>query len=154
LFVFLETHYRVWQYTFRDRLNVKQPKTVKLDIFTGRLASACDDWLLRQPNMGVWSNWMTIAFAAVHQSLRYRAEDTGLYVVAFADGTMFVSRRQPRLYDASARPIAPREVVPETYVYVRYHERRGRKWMEAIQLVREPEEEPPPFGPILDDGHL
>jgi len=65
---------------------------------------------------------MTIAFAAVHQTLRYRAEDTGLYVVAFTDGTTFVSRRQPRLYDASARQISPREVIRGAHAYVRYSE--------------------------------
>jgi hypothetical protein len=44
-------------------------------------------------------------------------------------------------------------VVPGTCVYVRYHEHRGRKLMEAIQLIREPEDESP-FDPIMDDGHL
>ena len=97
---------------------------------------------------------MTVAFAAIHRTLQYRGEDTGLYFVAFTDGTTFFSRRQPRLYDAAAHPIAPREVIPETYVYVRYHERRGRKRMEAIRLVRLPADEPPPFDPIIDDGHL
>jgi hypothetical protein len=95
---------------------------------------------------------MTIAFAAVHRTLRYRGEDTGLYVAAFDDGTTFISRRQPRLYDASARPIASREVIPGTYVNVRYSDHQKRILLEAIQLVREPEEEPP-FLPILDDGH-
>jgi hypothetical protein len=96
---------------------------------------------------------MTIAFAAIDRTLKYRGEDTGLFVLAFDDATTFVSRRQPKLYDAAARPIPPREVIPETYVNVRYHERRGRNWLEAIQLVREPQEEPP-FRPVPDDGHL
>jgi hypothetical protein len=96
---------------------------------------------------------MTIAFAAVHQTLRYRDEDTGLYVVAFTDGTTFISRRQPRLYDATARQIPTREVIPGAYAYVRYSEHQKRKLMEAIQLVREPDEEPP-FDPVPDDGHL
>jgi hypothetical protein len=96
---------------------------------------------------------MTIAFAAVHQTMRYRGQDTGHYVVALTDGTTFVSSRQPRLYDASARPMVSREVIPGTYVYVRYSERQKRKLMEAIQLVREPEEELP-FDPVPDDGHL
>jgi hypothetical protein len=96
---------------------------------------------------------MTVAFAAVHRTLDYRGEDTGLFVVSFDDGTKFFSRRQPKLYGAAAQPIAPREVLPGTYVNVRYHEHRGRKLMEAIQLVREPDEETP-FDPIMDDGHL
>jgi hypothetical protein len=96
---------------------------------------------------------MTVAFAAVHRTLDYRGEDTGLFVVAFDDGTKFFSRHQPKLYDASAQPIASREVVPGSYVNVRYSEHQKRKLMQAIQLVREPEEEPP-FRPILDDGHL
>jgi hypothetical protein len=96
---------------------------------------------------------MTVAFAAVHQTLRYRDEDTGLYVCAFDDGTTFFSRRQPPLYDAAARRIPSREVIPGTYVNVRYSELHKQKLMEAIQLVREPVEEPP-FPPILGDGHL
>ena len=96
---------------------------------------------------------MTIAFAAIDRKLRYRGEDTGLYVATLTDGTMFLSRLPPKLYDSAARPIPLREVIPNSYVYVRYQERRGRKWMEAIQLVREPEVESP-FPPILDDGHL
>ena len=95
---------------------------------------------------------MTIAFAALHKHLRYRGEDTKLYVAAFDDGTMFFSRRQPALYDALAQLIAHREVPPGSYVNVRYHEHRGRKLMEGIQLVREPDEETP-FDPIQDDGH-
>jgi hypothetical protein len=96
---------------------------------------------------------VTVAFAAVHRTLNYRGEDTGLFVMSFDDGTTFISRRQPRLYDASARAIASREIVPGTYVNVRYSEHQKRKLLEAIQLVREPEEEPP-FRPIPEDGHL
>ena len=96
---------------------------------------------------------MTIAFAAIDRRLRYRGEDTGLYVAALTDGTMFLSRRPPRLYNSAAQPIPLCEVIPNSYVYVRYHERYGRKWMEAIQLVQEPEEVTP-FRPVLDDGHL
>ena len=96
---------------------------------------------------------MTITFAAVHRTLHYRGEDTGLYVVAFDDCTTFFSRRQPPLYDAAARQMSPREVLPGSFVYVRYREHLGRKLIDAIQLVREPEEDPP-FDPVLDDGHL
>lgn len=97
---------------------------------------------------------MTIAFAAVHTTLRNRGTDTGLFCLAFIDGEVFFSRCQPRLYDAAARPIPPREVLPGSYVSVRYWEERRRKLMSAIQLVREPPEEEPPFKPVLDDGHL
>jgi hypothetical protein len=62
---------------------------------------------------------MTVAFAAVHNTLRYRGEDTGLFVVSFDDGTTFISRRQPRLYDASARPRAWREIFSGTKVNLR-----------------------------------
>jgi hypothetical protein len=47
---------------------------------------------------------MTIAYAALHRTLRYRNEDTNLFVAAFDDGRMFFSRRQPSLYDRQARP--------------------------------------------------
>ena len=96
---------------------------------------------------------MTVAFATIHQTMRYRGEDTGLHVVAFDDGGVFFSFRQPRLYDAAARPIPPREILPGAYVMVRYAERQRRRLMDAIQLLKEPEEEPP-FLPVLDDGHL
>jgi hypothetical protein len=95
---------------------------------------------------------MTIAFAALHERLRYRGENTKLYVAAFDDGTMFFSRRQPALYDALARLIAQREVPPGSYVNVRYHVERGINRMDAIQLVRLPEEKPP-FDPVPDGGH-
>jgi hypothetical protein len=95
---------------------------------------------------------MTVAFAALHERLHYRGEDTHLHVVAFDDGQMFFSRHRPPLYDAMARPIAPREVVPGSYVYIRYRAERGRRIMEAIQLVRLPEENPP-FDPVPGDGH-
>jgi hypothetical protein len=97
---------------------------------------------------------MTVACAALHRTLRYRGEDTGLYILALVDGEVFLSRRQPKLYDAAARPISSREVLPGTYVNVRYSESLQRKLMEAIQLVSEPPEEASPFKPVLDDGHL
>ena len=96
---------------------------------------------------------MTVAYAALHRTLAYRGEDTGLYVAAFDDGTMFFSRHQPPLYDAAARRIEAREISPGSYINVRYHEKNHRRWMEAVQLVRLPDEEPP-FQPVPDDGHL
>ena len=96
---------------------------------------------------------MTIAFAALHDHLRFRGEDTKLYVAAFDDGTMFFASQQPRLYDRLARPIAAREVLPGSYVNVRYHVDRGVNRMEAVQIVRFAEEESP-FQPVPDDGHL
>jgi len=96
---------------------------------------------------------MTIAFAALHRTLAYRGEDTRLFVAAFEDGSVFISRRQPPLYDALARPMAPREIIPGSYVNVRYREESGRKLMTAIQLLRLAEDECP-FDPIPDDGHL
>jgi hypothetical protein len=96
---------------------------------------------------------MTVAFAALHRRLLYRGEETTLYAVALEDGTMFFSRHQPPLYDKAARLIAPREVLPGSYVNVRYREERGRKWMEAVQVVKTAEDQSP-FDPILDDGHL
>ncbi len=97
---------------------------------------------------------MTLAFAALHRTLLYRGEDTGLHVLAFTDGEVFISRHRPKLYDAAARPIPSRELLPGTYVNLRYSERQQCKLMEAIQLVRLPPEEESPFRPVLDDGHL
>jgi hypothetical protein len=98
---------------------------------------------------------MTIAYAALHTTLRYRDEDTNLFVAAFDDGRMFLSRRQPPLYDRKARPVAPREVLPGSYVNIRYAVERGVKLMEAVQVVNEPRQDSP-FDPVPldDDGHL
>jgi hypothetical protein len=96
---------------------------------------------------------MTIAYAALHRTLRYRDEDTRLYVAAFDDGRMFFSYRQPPLYDRQARPIPAREVLPGSFVNIRFAIERGFNLMEAVQLVREPPQESP-FDPVPDDGHL
>lgn len=96
---------------------------------------------------------MTVAFAALHQRLRYRGEDTKLYALAFEDRTMFFARHQPPLYDSAANRIAPREVLPGSRVNVSYRRERGINRLEAIQLVRVAEDESP-FDPVLDDGHL
>ena len=96
---------------------------------------------------------MTVAYAALHRTLRYRDEDTGLHVLAFEDRTMFFSKRQPKFYDAMAKPVAPREVLPGSYVNVRYHVERGVNRLRAVQIVRRPPEESP-FDPVPDDGHL
>jgi hypothetical protein len=95
---------------------------------------------------------MTIAYAALHRTLRYRGEDTKLYVAAFDNGRMFFSRNQPPLYDRQARPIPPKEVLPGSYVNIKFAIERGFNLMEAVQVVREPPQESP-FDPILDDGH-
>jgi hypothetical protein len=94
---------------------------------------------------------MTIAYAALHKRLRYRGEDTKLYVAAFDDGTTFFSCRRPPLYDAMAKLIPQREVPPGSYVNVRYHEERGINRLDAVQIVRLAEEKPP-FDPVPDDG--
>jgi hypothetical protein len=96
---------------------------------------------------------MTIAYAALHERLRYRGDDTGLFVAAFDDGRMFFSRRQPPLYDRQARPIPAREVLPGSYVNIKFAIERGFNLTEAVQLIGEPSQESP-FDPIPDDSHL
>jgi hypothetical protein len=113
------------------------------------VSSARDRWL--QPVAR--RHEMTVAYAALHQTLRYKGEDTRLHVLAFTDRTMFFASQRPKLYDAMAKPIAPKEVPPGSYVNVSYHVARGVNRMEAVQIVRQPEEESP-FDPLLDDGHL
>jgi hypothetical protein len=95
----------------------------------------------------------TIAYAALHRTLRYRGEDTGLYVAALVDGTMFFSRHQPPLYDRQGRPVPVREVLPGSLVNIKYVIERGINWMGAVQVVREPAQERP-FAPVSDDGLL
>jgi hypothetical protein len=96
---------------------------------------------------------MTIAHAALHKRLRYRRDETGLYVAAFDDERMFFATRRPDLYDRQARLIEPREVRPGSYVNIKYAIERGLRMMQAVQVVTEPSPDSP-FDPILDDGHL
>jgi hypothetical protein len=96
---------------------------------------------------------MTIAYASLHRTLRYRGEDTKLYCAAFEDGTMFFSRQQPPLFDAAALRIAMREVVPGSYVNLRSHVERSVNMLDAVQLVRQPVEKAP-FSPVPDDAPL
>jgi hypothetical protein len=96
---------------------------------------------------------MTVAYAALHQHLRYREEETPFYVAALMDGRMYFSTRQPKLYDRMAKPIPPQEVLPGSYVNVHYRVVQGVNRMEAVQVVRVPEDECP-FDPVPDDGHL
>ena len=96
---------------------------------------------------------LTVAFAALHQRLRYRGEETRQFALAFEDRTIFFSPQQPPLYDKAAKRIAPQEVLPGSYVNVRYRRERGINWMEAVQLVHSAQEKSP-FDPIPDDEHL
>ena len=96
---------------------------------------------------------MTVAYAALHQTVRYRGEDTGLHVLAFTDRTMFFASERPKLYDATAKLIPAREIPPGSYVNVRYGVERGVNRMQAVQIVHQPKEKSP-FDPVLDDGHL
>jgi hypothetical protein len=96
---------------------------------------------------------MTVAYAALDRTLRYRGEDTKLYVLAFDDRRMFFASQRPKLYDATAKLIPPREIPPGSYVNVRYGVERGINRMQAVQIVHQPKEESP-FDPVLDDGHL
>jgi hypothetical protein len=91
-----------------------------------------------------------IAFAAVHQRLRWRGEDTSLYGIAFVDGTMFFARRQPPVFDARAKKIGAGEILPGSTVNVRYRVDGRVNWLEAIQIVQFAEEESP-FMPMM--GH-
>jgi len=94
---------------------------------------------------------VTIAYAAVHQRLRYRGEDTGLYVVALDDGTVFVNSRPPVLFDRDVFKIPMRELeelLPGTRVNISYgFNQRRRKIVEAIQVLSEPAQ-PAPFKPV------
>ncbi len=98
-------------------------------------------------------NNVTIAYAALHQRLRYRGEDTGLYAVSLDDERLFVSRQQPRLYDRQAQRMSVRELLPGSFVKVKFSTERGVNLMNAVQLIREPALDFP-FDPVPDDGHL
>ena len=96
---------------------------------------------------------MTVAYAALDRTLRYRDEDTKLYVAVFEDGQMFFSRDQPPLYDRRAQRVPVREVLPGSRVNIRY----------LVEQGIQPDGSRPggsgtapgsPFDPIPDDGHL
>ena len=91
-----------------------------------------------------------IAFAAVHCRLRWKGEDTSFYGVGFDDGTMFLSRRQPPVFDAQAKKIGAGEILPGSTVNVRYRIDGRVNWLDAIQIVQLAEEESP-FMPVM--GH-
>lgn len=90
-----------------------------------------------------------IAFAAVHCRLRWKGEDTGFYGVGFDDGKIFLSNRQPSVFDARAKKIGAREILPGSTVNVRYRIDGRINWLEAIQIVQLAEEESP-FMPVMD----
>jgi hypothetical protein len=94
---------------------------------------------------------MCIAYAALHRTMRYRGEDTKLFVMALFEEQMFFARRQPDFYDRRARLIPPREVLPGSYVNISFVKREGVNWMTAVQLVEEPAQDSP-FDPVPDDG--
>jgi hypothetical protein len=90
-----------------------------------------------------------IAFAAVHQRLRWRGDDTSFYGLGFDDGMMFVSRRQPPIFEAPAQKVGAREILPGSTVNVRYRVDGRVNWLDAIQIVQVAEEESP-FMPVMD----
>jgi len=94
---------------------------------------------------------LILAFAAVHQRLRYRGEDTSLYAAAAEDGTMFFSRHQPKLYDRMAIPMATREIPPGSRIRIQFFEKDGINWMEAIQVVCLAEDGAP-FEPVFENA--
>jgi hypothetical protein len=93
-----------------------------------------------------------IAFAAVHHRLRWRGEDTTFFGIGFDDGTMFLSRLQPPVYDARAKKIVAGEIPPGSVVNVRYRVEGRVNWLDAIQIVQLAEEESP-FMPVMDRTH-
>lgn len=97
------------------------------------------------PNSRVASG--EVAFACLHERLVWDRKPTPFFVVAFVDGAVFLSRRQPPLYDAERKRIRePIEIGPGSIVRVLYHDRDGGKWIDAVQVIRL-EDEVPDFGP-------
>jgi hypothetical protein len=92
----------------------------------------------------------TVALGAVHARLSFRGEQWPYYLIALEDGLVFLARHPPSLYDRDARLILPGEIPPGSVVRVRYHERDGVRWMDAVQIVRLAADYSP-FDPIADD---
>jgi hypothetical protein len=93
----------------------------------------------------------TVAIGAVHARLTFRGEPWPFYVLVLNDGQIFLSHRQPSLYAADASLIVTREIPPTSIVRVRYREVGGIRWMSAVQVIRQAEDQSP-FSPVSDDG--
>jgi hypothetical protein len=93
----------------------------------------------------------TVAIGAVQTRITFRGEQWPYYLLALSDGQVFLARRQPALYDAAAQPLAVREILPGSTVRVRYHERNGVRWMDAVQIVKLAVDQVP-FSPVADEG--
>ena len=90
-----------------------------------------------------------MAFAALHRTLSYRGEDTGLFVIAGQDGSEFFSRKKPALFDSMAKPVAAREILPGSIINVRFQFRPEYRQIEAVQIVTETAP-PCPFEPVFE----
>lgn len=94
-----------------------------------------------------------MAYAALHRTVFYGGEDTGLFVVAGDDGSRFFARRQPPFFDAKARPTSAREILPGSVINVQFGPTPRYRQINAVQIVSEAEPVCP-FQPVseLVDG--
>ena len=90
-----------------------------------------------------------MAIGALHRRLTYRAELWPFHVLAFDTGEVFLARRQPSLYDRSAKRVPAAEIAPGSVVRVRFEVTDGVRWMTAVQIIALAEDQPP-FDPVGD----
>src|SRR5690349_4233912 len=70
-----------------------------------------------------------------------RCEPWPYHCLAFDNGRIFLSRRQPALYAADASMIATKEIPPGSVVRVQYDEINNVRWMTAVQIVKLPDDQ-------------
>lgn len=81
------------------------------------------------------------------QRVLYKGEPWPFFVLVLVNGEVFLSRREPVMYDASAQRMSVREIPPGSTVRVNYYERDGVRWMTAIQVITLMEDQSP-FDPV------
>ena len=84
-----------------------------------------------------------VAFSALRERLRWRGEATSFFGIGFDDGTMFLSKRTPTVYDADNKKLGTVEIPVGSYVKISYRADGKVNWLAAIQLGEVAEEKSP-----------
>ncbi len=94
-----------------------------------------------------------VAFACVHQKLRWRGEETPYFVLALQDEAVFLSTLPVRLFDAANKAVPSAvEITPGSEVRVRWRADHGVRWMTAVQIVRLSDDDQALFEPVAGEG--
>ena len=133
--------FRVWldsSFILSLHGDLARPDTTTSAVSTKRLRQS----ELRREDTTLFSEGV-IAFSALQERLRWRGTTTSFFGIGFDDGSMFLSRRPPTVYDAHNKKLGAMEIPARSYVKVSYRANGKVNWLEAIQLVEVAEEESP-----------